>query len=237
MNTDQGSYIRRRYPAAPCMGCLTLVLETWSVRRANATVALVALFLVHALGLGGKLLLAALLGISMRPQAGRIEGENSGAVRTDDHDGHWAQHSASAEETEAAVEGDEFVFGWGADYTHYFIGFVLLYVCGGCCAGWCGLCVIWEISTLICACVCRCVPACLDVFACPPLRRVSLSLCFSALWLKVDFSRSRYARYKTLASSGTSTVVGTPPASAASTPRQQLPAHETQSGVSARAQP
>ena len=37
------------------------------------------------------------------------------------------------------VEEDEFVFGWGADYTHYFIGFVLLYVCAGCGVGCCGL--------------------------------------------------------------------------------------------------
>ena len=135
----------------------------------------VALFLVHALGLGGKLLLAALFGIPMRPQAGRIEGENSGAVRSDDHDGHWAQHPASAEETETAAEGAEFVFGWGTDYTHYFIGFVLLYVCAACCGGCCGLCVIWEINASISVCVS--VSVSVSVSLSPSRLSVLLSLC------------------------------------------------------------
>ena len=182
----------------------------------------VALFLVHALGLGGKLLLAALFGIPMRPQAGRIEGENSGAVRSDDHDGHWAQHPASEEETETASEGAEFVFGWGTDYTHYFIGFVLLYVCAACCGGCLGLCVIWEINASI--------SVCLSLL--PP---VSLFFSLCVLWLKaVVIFWSRYTRYKTLASSGTTTVMGTPPAP---TPRQQLPEHETHAGVRADARP
>lgn len=158
---------KEAHPGTPCMGCLTRVLETWSARRASAAIALITLFLIHALGLGGKLAIAAIFNISMRSQSGRVEGENSGAVRGDVHD----DHSAHADATAETGNDDEFEFGWGADYTHYFIGFVLLYVCAGCCAGCCGL----------------------------------------------------YARYKTLANSGSSTVVGTPPASS---PRGRPPEHE-----------
>ena len=35
------------------------------------------------------------------------------------------------EEKESTVEDETVVLGWGTDYTHYFIGFVLLYVCVG----------------------------------------------------------------------------------------------------------
>ena len=168
---------KEAHPGTPCMGCLSRVLETWSTGRASAAIALITLFLIHALGLGGKLVIAAVFGISMRPQAGRLEGENSGAVRADVHDGQMA-HSDATTETQETVEEDEFVFGWGADYTHYFIGFVLLYVCAGCCVGCCAL----------------------------------------------------YARYKTLANSGSSTVVGTPPASS---PRRRSPEHEANVGFHA----
>jgi hypothetical protein len=172
---------KEAHPGIPCMGCLTRVLETWSAGRASTAIALITLFLIHALGLGGKLVIAAVFGISMRPQAGRIEGENSGAVRGDARDGHGANSDAETSTMETG-EDNEFVFGWGADYTHYFIGFVLLYVCAGCCAGCCGL----------------------------------------------------YARYKTLANSGSSTVVGTPPASS---PRGRPSEHEVNVGFNAAARP
>ena len=124
---------KEAYPGAPCIGCLTLVLETWSAGRASVAVALVTLFLIHVLGLGGKLVLAAAFEIPMQAQAGRIEGEHSGAARGD------AQDAYSTAEPGMGTEDGEFVFGWGTDYTHYFIGFVLLYVCAGCGAGCCGL--------------------------------------------------------------------------------------------------
>jgi hypothetical protein len=98
----------------------------------------------------------------MRAQAGRVEGENSGAAKAeddsammvtasggDDDDGVVAGMSADASERAIAEESrgggaadssdHVFVFGWGTDYTHYFIGFVLLYVCAGTCAGCFGL--------------------------------------------------------------------------------------------------
>lgn len=139
---------KEAYPRTPCIGCFTPLLETWSTRRASAVVALLTVLLIHALGLGGKLVLAIAFGVPMRPDARPIEGDNSDALRHDDDEpvpvstegaDQDVPKGTYADDAGVAAEDEELVFGWGTDYTHYFIGFVLLYVCAGCCAGCCVL--------------------------------------------------------------------------------------------------
>ena len=113
------------YPAACCTRCLTAPLEQWSARKASAATALLALLLLHLLGLLGKLLLAAMLGIPLR-SGSEVAQHADEAEACRDATAGGLELEGCGEEEEA-----EFVLGWGADYTHYFIGFVLLYLVAG----------------------------------------------------------------------------------------------------------
>ena len=94
-------------------------------RKASAATALLALLLLHLLGLLGKLLLAAMLGIPLR-SGGEVAQHANEAEACRDATAGGLELEGCGEEEEA-----EFVLGWGADYTHYFIGFVLLYLVAG----------------------------------------------------------------------------------------------------------
>ena len=121
---------KEAYPQAPCIGCLTRVLETWSTSNASVFIALLSLLLIHIFGLGGKLLLSAATGLPM-------SGRSSSSTHRSDQDVSGGQPPPAAEGGDEAGERtggtdersrEEFAFGWGTDYTHYFIGFVLLYL-------------------------------------------------------------------------------------------------------------
>lgn len=88
-------------------------------------IALLSLLLIHILGLCGKLLLSAATGLPMSDRS-------SSTHRSDqDVSGGQPPPADEGEEEGERIGGrsnEEFAFGWGTDYTHYFIGFVLLYM-------------------------------------------------------------------------------------------------------------